>query len=103
MRENNKKRARLVLDALKKAGYSPECAIQDALSDLRHACDLKRLEYREEDRKAHANYTEEVAGHDDPPLIIKPRPLVAVVEVSGGVAHVTKQPKGVRVRIVDHD
>jgi hypothetical protein len=33
---------------------------------------------------------------------VKPNPLV-LIEVEGGVAYVTKCPRGVDVRIIDHD
>jgi hypothetical protein len=39
---------------------SPTDAIVDLLADLRHACDLLELDYRELDRIAHTHYRDEI-------------------------------------------
>lgn len=37
-------------------------AIADMLSDLRHLCDAKRLDFAKLDRRAYRNYAGEMAG-----------------------------------------
>lgn len=37
-------------------------AIADMLSDLRHLCDARRLDFAKLDRRAYRNYADEMAG-----------------------------------------
>jgi len=39
-----------------------EKAIEHALSDLRHLCDARRLDFAKIDRRAYRNYADEMAG-----------------------------------------
>ncbi len=39
-----------------------DTAIADMLSDLRHLCDARRLDFAKIDRRAYRNYADEMAG-----------------------------------------
>jgi hypothetical protein len=67
MRNDNRARGKRAQKALRRAyGRSevrlePDCAVIDALTDLRHFCDTMQLDFGNCDRIAHDHYLSELA------------------------------------------
>lgn len=69
--DNSHRAARVLAAILPAYADDPAAAIRDALTDLRHACDLIGLTYADEDRAAHRAYVAEIVAHGPAPHILE--------------------------------
>jgi hypothetical protein len=66
---NSARGARILVALMGTYHDDPQGSLRDALTDLRHACDLLGLTFDEEDGAAHRSYRAEVCEHGPAPCI----------------------------------
>lgn len=61
-KKQQKLSAKRIREAARSQDYDEDCLVRDMLSDLRHYCDSKGLDFAAEDRVAYGNYAAERRG-----------------------------------------
>lgn len=73
MRRNNLNRARGIFKALRRWHEDKRAdlgtVLTDALADMRHLCDLNKLDFIQLDASAERHYLAELAAQDDPNFV----------------------------------